>query len=390
LRSEDTVPSMTQVLILTAAFGEGHNAAARGLQGAFARENLQADVVDLFSRAHGPRYDRSRKAYLHVVNKTPWLWAAFFRLLHRLPLEQGFGFALHALRSELQRVLEETQPRVVISVYPLYACLFEALHPVTTPHPPFFTVITDSLTINAIWYRVGPHPLLLPNTDTLRVLEQCGVPRARMHVSGFPVSPRFADPAPPRPDPGEIARPKVLLMVNGQPEQAVTLVQRLQCEDRFDLTVTVGRDAALGRALEEAHASSPHPPRVLGWVDEVPSLLRAHHVLIGKAGGATVQETLAAGTPMLMTQIFPGQEEGNARLLIERDCGAFCATPGEVIATLHAWFAQGGARWREVHQNTLSLGNPNAALETVRWIVGHPRVQSLRGGRGGALCPTPG
>ena len=50
-----------------------------------------------------------------------------------------------------------------------------------------------------------------------------------------------------------------------------------------------------------------------------------HHLVISKAGGATVQEAIAARCPMIVNQVIPGQEEGNARLIWRiwprRGCG---------------------------------------------------------------------
>ncbi|MEI9898660.1 MAG: glycosyltransferase [Chthoniobacter sp.] len=93
------------------------------------------------------------------------------------------------------------------------------------------------------------------------------------------------------------------------------------------LTVTVGRDEDLRARVEEAAARAGRPVEIHGWTQQMPELLMTHHVLIGKAGGATVQECTAAGTPMLMTQVVPGQEEGNAQLLFQNECGALCPTP---------------------------------------------------------------
>jgi processive 1,2-diacylglycerol beta-glucosyltransferase len=372
---------MTKVLILTAAFGEGHNAAARSLQAACRSENIDADVVDLFSKAHRGSYEQSRKAYLRLVNDAPWIWGAFYHLLHHLPLEHWLPFHLAPLRDALQSSLREFQPTIVLSVYPLYAALFESLSlshsAAVASKPHFFTVVTDSITINAIWYRSGNDPLLLPNADTERVLEKAGVPRSRLRVSGFPVCPRFADSIAPRPDPADLPRPKVLIMVNGQPERALALFEHLQAQKRYHLTITVGHNETLRDKLLQSLDPSEPPPTILGWVDNVPLLLRSHHVLIGKAGGATVQETLAAATPMIMTQIFPGQEQGNAQLLIERDCGAFCPTAESVASTLDSWFRDNATRWRQLHQNALQLGRPQAAVETVRWILNQTSSRAL-------------
>ncbi len=98
----------------------------------------------------------------------------------------------------------------------------------------------------------------------------------------------------------------------------------------------------------------PSPPRrgreveIHGWTPHMPRLMAENHLVISKAGGATVQETLAAKTPMIITQVVPGQEEGNARLLIENDAGALATTPADIASTVSSAFASGGAKWNEL------------------------------------------
>ena len=101
----------------------------------------------------------------------------------------------------------------------------------------------------------------------------------------------------------------------------------------------------------------------------MPELLMTHHLLIGKAGGATVQESIAACTPMLITQVVPGQEEGNARLLFENECGALCPTAAALAAKIEALFAGDAAEWRQWEQNIARLAKPDAALQIADFVL---------------------
>jgi 1,2-diacylglycerol 3-beta-galactosyltransferase len=44
----------------------------------------------------------------------------------------------------------------------------------------------------------------------------------------------------------------------------------------------------------------------------MPTMMRAADAIICKAGGLTVTESLACGLPLLLTDVIPGQETGNA------------------------------------------------------------------------------
>ena len=53
------------ILILTSAFGEGHNAAARNLALALCSQDpeRQVEIRDLFAEAYGPVYKVAQKGY---------------------------------------------------------------------------------------------------------------------------------------------------------------------------------------------------------------------------------------------------------------------------------------------------------------------------------------
>ncbi len=201
------------------------------------------------------------------------------------------------------------------------------------------------------------------------MLRAAGVAPEKVVVTGFPVSPRFALHAPERPAPGNGVRPRILLLLTGGPKRALPLVERLLRELDLELTVGVGRDALLGEELSAMAGRMGRPVQVLGWVEDLPTLLRRQHVLIGKAGGATVQEALAAHTPMLVTQILPGQETGNARLLLQYGCGAHVPTSEALVRVLTQLFQDNAVAWHRMHRNTLAQGRPEAALFNARWIL---------------------
>jgi len=363
---------MQPVLILTAGYGEGHNAAAAGLRDAInSLEGIQAEVADPCGPALGSFYQRSRRGYLRMVHEAPWMWSFLYALLNQFPFLLGNTYRfVRPLRAELVKALQRVRPAAVVSVYPVYGYVIKAAaKEAGLPELKSFVLITDSISVNAIWHRCDADAFLVPNEDTAIVLRAAGVAPEKIAVTGFPVSPRFAQPAAERPHPGNGVKPRVLLMVHGEPKRSLPLVERLLRELDIELTVSVGRDALLGDALAAMAGRMGKPLKVLGWVENFPALLRSQHVLIGKAGGATVQETLAAHTPMLVTQILPGQETGNARLLLQYGCGAHVPTSEAVVRILTQLFENGAGAWHRMHRNGIALGRPDAALFNARWLL---------------------
>jgi processive 1,2-diacylglycerol beta-glucosyltransferase len=139
------------------------------------------------------------------------------------------------------------------------------------------------------------------------------------------------------------------------------------------ITFTAGRDAALRRELEQLAQGAPARTEILGWTDRIPELLMTHHVAISKAGGATTQESINALCPLVVSQIVPGQEEGNYELLKRHECGALATSPESIIAVLESAFAHDAALWHQWRRNLLALARPAAA----RTIAQHVLAESV-------------
>lgn len=357
------------ILILTAGYGEGHNAAARGLHKAFEQLGVSSEVVDVFGLVGGDFYHWSRRAYIELINRAPLVWAGVFKLIDRLPLVPLTMPLMGGMQRALGRLLAEKKPDAVVSVYPAYGYFMDRLYPDVGQRPfAFHTIVTDSITVNSVWYRCGSDTFIVPNPDTARVMRTAGVAGERLRDLGFPVPPRFAEQRAERLCPGEGCPLKVLFMVNAGKALAPVIVSHLLDLEGVQLTVTVGRDLDLQEQVQKVAAG--RPLEIHGWTDQMPELLMSHHLLIGKAGGAAVQETIAAGTPMLITHVVPGQEEGNARLLLENHCGAVCPTPEQIQGAVERLAADNGRLWKQWSENVARLSRPGAALEIARFISG--------------------
>jgi len=354
---------MSKILILTAGFGEGHNAAARNI--AAAADSLggpgTACIADLFALT-SPRIDRwSRRAYLAAINRTPRLWSRFYLWIDRSRLLPRHLWLFREQTRFLAILLLREQPSVVCSTYPTYAFLLNQPEFHSVSH---YSVVTDSITINSLWTRPACSGWFVPNSDTAAVLRERGIPPDKIHDLGFPVSSFFLENAgrlsPPNLAAGEA--PRVLYIVHSGLSQAEPTARLLLAEPGWQVTIAVGRDERLRRRLAPLASARTPPAAVLGWTNEVPRLLMTHNVVISKAGGATTQEAIAARCPMLINQIVPGQEEGNFELLRRRGIGTLAESPESVIAALRKAFADRGSTWMRWRDALSPISRPNACL----------------------------
>jgi processive 1,2-diacylglycerol beta-glucosyltransferase len=266
-------------------------------------------------------------------------------------------------RRELAHLLTDEVPDVICSTYPVYAYLLNQLSWSAAVRAPHFNIVTDSISINSLWWRAGADGWFVPNEDSAEVMRSAGIDRDLIHVEGFPVSPVFQDLAARSllPSLAQGARPRVLFIINSGTRGAAEGARQLLRQTAWDITCTVGRNDTLRRELEAIAGTRPSPTRVLGWTDQIPALLHSHHVVVSKAGGATTQEALAARCPMVVNQIVPGQEEGNYELLRRHGIGAFAPTPEAVVSSLERAFADQGAMWSQWRRALEPLARPDAA-----------------------------
>lgn len=356
-----------KILILTAGYGEGHNSAARGVRDGLARvaPDAQVDLRDLFAETLGTLHQLVRKSYLTLINHWPRAWGYVYRWLdHKKDFDKNFARFVR-IKRRLKDLLDSFQPDAVVSAFPAYPYL---LNQVSGPNPRYknVVVITDSITVNAIWYRCRADYFLVPNDQSAEVVRAAGIAPERIKIFGFPVSPQFADLTEGRSALGGEAKPRVLYMINAGTRSAPELVRKL-LELKIDLTVTVGRDEKLRHAIEAV--VNERKVDIVGWTDQMPRLLSESHLLIGKAGGATVQETIAARCPMIINHIVSGQEEGNARLIVETNSGAIALSPDEVIAQVQRAFADDARQWREWEKNISALSRPRASLDIAEFLL---------------------
>ncbi|MCX6946431.1 MAG: hypothetical protein NTU87_01005 [Verrucomicrobia bacterium] len=216
------------VLILTAAFGDGHNAAARGLASAIQLRGGTAVVADPFAESRPKLNDFFRRLYLTLINRYPHLWNLFYLACHHLPLIENTLFTNRPAYLQLRSLIETHRPKVIALTFPVYAHLIAWL-----PHDlrktfQLITIVTDSISVHRLWSSAKADLWIVPNEPTARSLHALGIPMDKIRPIGFPVDPRFAAPTAHAGDepPGEA--PRILYSQAGPSPSAQDAIRKSQ------------------------------------------------------------------------------------------------------------------------------------------------------------------
>jgi len=82
---------------------------------------------------------------------------------------------------------------------------------------------------------------------------------------------------------------------------------------------------------------------------------------------------------MIVSQVVPGQEEGNYELLRRHGAGTHAPTPDAVIAALRHAFADRGRVWAEWRAALAPLAHPDAAQEIARHVLAAAQPRPIAG-----------
>ncbi len=361
---------LPRILIITAAFGEGHNSAARNLALALIAEGAVTQVRDPCLLAMPRLTAIVNYGYRYVTTHFPQVWAKIYRSTDRCDLSQQRSPVMRQVEATLADLIGKFQPDAIVSTYPLYPYFLTRILAEWSVKPPVFIVVTDSIEINAAWQRAHCDYWLVTDASTREAMIGGGLPGEKIVDTGFPVHPDLS-----KLTPVDAAAPCDPFRILYFPTAKLPFVRRhsralLDASPAVQLTIILGRNVrALYSRAREIQRAYPGRVRLVGWTRRVPQFLNCHHLVVGKAGGATVHEAIAACCPMLIHHLVPGQEEGNLRLLEIIGGGHLAETPAALTCCVVDLLADHAAGWRTM-KIALSRHNRNdGAITAAKFIL---------------------
>lgn len=360
------------ILILTADAGFGHRSAALAVQAALEEivgSDCELHLINPLEDKRTPFFLRdSQSDYDQIVKQAPELYRMGYDASDK-PIPSAIAdSALVVLLYEVMHDLVHTyQPDAIVTTYPLYQSALEAVFAIDRVFIPLYTVVTDLSTVHRIWFNKAANACLVPN-ETVRDLALASKLKPENVIeTGIPVSPKISQEtrskAEIRRELGwDANRMTVLAVGSKRVDRLIETVNTLNHSGfPIQLAVAAGKDADL---YENLKAIDWHVPAYLyDYVSNMPLLMHASDAIICKAGGLIVTESLACGLPILLVDVLPGQETGNAEMILQGGAGDLALKPLEVLETLSHWFLNDQALLKTRAENSRRLGKPYAARD---------------------------
>lgn len=366
------------VLILYAKMGKGHVSASNATKTALDQkfgDKINTEILDFFTVASSSFSKATEVAYDGSVKFLPYFYKAFFDISDsKWPVKLLNHINYPMLSAAMDKILKENNPDIIISTFPIWDYGIAKLWKASHPQAQFINIITDSISIHQAWLIANSDIRIVPNEDTAKVLMDDGVPHSQIKILGFPVSLEFSK---------KINKEKVLKSLNlnpklftillfatvGNNKRNVQIFEKIICEKRdYNVICVAGRNEELLPDIK--HLKKEKNVAILGWRTDIPDLMKACDLIITKAGGATVMECIAVEKPMIITQVIPGQEEGNAELIENHNLGIIMAKRKKGVKDLPDYISEIRRNYSKYKNALEKQSKPDAALRIADCIAG--------------------
>jgi processive 1,2-diacylglycerol beta-glucosyltransferase len=238
-------------------------------------------------------------------------------------------------------------------------------------------VVTTDYDFQGLWLSSPFNRFFVARDETRAYMVDIGLPADRISVSGIPVKAEFSQAVERE---ALLARyglrrdlPTLLISAGaaGGAYTKAIVAQTLRMRNTFQAVIVCGRNAQLKDEIEALIAPHAERYRVVGYTTDMPDLMQIATLFVGKPGGLSSSECMAAGLPMVLINPIPGQEMRNSDFLLEEGAAVRCnyeTTVGYKIDQLlddPDWLGRMAASARK-------LGWPDAAHLIVETVLADP------------------
>jgi UDP-N-acetylglucosamine:LPS N-acetylglucosamine transferase len=321
--------------------GGGHDGAARELRRRLAEVGHQVHVVDFLTLAELRIGWLLMAIYRFQLRVAPWSYQLTYRLswLLRRPMT---ALDMWLTRRKLSRAIRHCRPDVIVSVYPLSSVVLGRMRRKRLLRVPVVTYLTD-FSVHPMWVDRGVDHHLAVSDASVQLAAKRG---ARDAVATAPlVGPAFAaspvDRREVRTRLGLSEVDRAVLVVAGSwgAGDVADTVRSIAGGGEFHPVVVCGRNAELHAELTALGAGT-----VIGWTDEMASLMVAVDAVVENAGGLTCMEAFAAGVPVVTYLPIPGHGRDNAATMAGAGVSLYARDAQELHAALRTVTDPGATR----------------------------------------------
>lgn len=299
------------VLILTGRFGMGHCSVAETLKQDIENNfgDTNTTVVDIFEYMAPNLCEVIYGGFKLLVNRGSKLYNFFYK-----KADQGDSYFetlfIKQIAHKIDSLINEIKPSIIISTLPICSKVISAYKEITGSNIIFITCITD-ISIHKEWVNPHTNIYIVASKKVKDNLILRGIEEKNILVSGIPVRKQFKNIE--------------ILSKNTQKEKSLLIMggglglipaskdfyKKINNIKNLKTTVIAGNNRSLYNKLYNKYENI----KVIGYTNKVYKYMQNADLIISKAGGVTLFETIYSELPIMVICPFLEQEINNAHYI---------------------------------------------------------------------------
>ncbi|MBU2541406.1 MAG: hypothetical protein KJ593_05865 [Candidatus Omnitrophica bacterium] len=365
-----------KLLIVYASAGAGHRRAAEAiyesLDDSLKQESSLVDILDFTPSFFKFTYS---KGYIFLISRISWLWSFFYWLTNLGILSKLINLLRRASNSLMTKrfvcFLNKNNPQVVLSTHFLSSEVLSNLKKRKKIDSFHISIITD-YTIHGFWLNDGVDKFIVGLQFLKDILIKKGIEKDKILDLGIPVDKSFLN----------LKSRQVAAEITGvNPNKFTALLVTgaigLNClgriasvlKDNMQTIVICGKNKKLLHSLEKIGSNNLI---LYPLVSNMADFLACSDVIITKAGGLTVTESLIAQIPMCFISRIGGQEAANIEVFTTLGCAFYERRESAVIQRLLE-FSQDPKGLTVLKQNLARYARCDANSRIISFLKEHVR-----------------
>ncbi|MFE7062330.1 diglucosyl diacylglycerol synthase [Sutcliffiella sp. NPDC057660] len=305
-----------KILILTAAYGNGHLQVAHSLQQTCISKGItDVTICNLYSESHPVVTEVTEKLYKKSFTVGKQMYRLFYYGTNKVYDKKLWGWYAYYGLNRLSLLIDEMQPDILINTFPIHAV--PEFRKKTGIVIPTFTILTD-FCLHRLWLHSEVDKYYVATPSLKEELLKLNIHDKKIMVSGIPIRSNFEYHPPLEPiiEKYKIDRNTKLLLILAGAHGVLKDIYKI-CEDilsttNYQILVVCGNNKMLQKELKAFESLHPAKFQSHGFVERIDELYRIADCIVTKPGGITLSEICAIGTPVILYKPVPGQEKENA------------------------------------------------------------------------------
>jgi len=363
-----------KILLLYSRTGGGHLAVAEAIrQEIEARSiNVEVDMRDPWVEEAPAPLNKLPAWYPYLV-RSKAVWQTIYDITDRkmsAALLQD-AYSKYA-RFTMKRLFSKNYDLIVSTHFGYNAPILDYAekHPGT---PKYITVVTDYITAHRLWFDRRATLCITPSKEVQRRGLENELDLEQLPICGLPLKPAFEKPTPRAKAEAAMGwKPfnglRILLIGGGDGMGRLATIAKTLNESSLpiELVIVAGSNKSLKQKLEAMNWNIS--ARILGFTDQIATIMSASDIVLTKGGPTSILEATTLGTPLILYDYLPGQEEGNVLAVVTSGAGQLVTEPDQIVDTIERYVDQ-PELLANFKAGCASLSQAGAAKRTVDRIL---------------------